>query len=201
MKRLGLLVLSLAVVVAFGAMSASGVWAKPVLELKEEGVPVAAGAEVGVELETPEFSHCKWAQRAHVSVNGAKQAKLAVEPLKEDMRCPEGGGIAFADVSGGVRAIAMAVAGSAKLKGSPLRLTFVVVVGPENTCAYDFRRFSGSFPIPGQAVIEGSAVGKLNRRRSTNAHPESPCEQSATTSFTVALRGHNNQLLETELVG
>lgn len=192
MKRIRLPVSG--VVAAIGASAAS---AKTVLELKDEGVPVAVGAEIGVEMETPEFFRCKWAQRAHVSVNRAKQVKLAVEPATEKQECPGNESAdAFSEIPRGVGTIAMTIAGGAPLRGSPLRLTSGVVIGPGPTCTYDFKKFSGTFSIPGHAVIEGSAVGKLNRRLSEERYPPEvagSCEQSDTERFRVGLRGHNNQ--------
>jgi hypothetical protein len=189
-------VLLVAAAVALGAMTASAAASK--LVLKEEGKPVVVGAELGVELHT---WNCKVAQRAHLSRNGAKIDRLKLERPGETGFCPDPEN-PFLDperIRGGLKEIDMAVAGSAKLAGKPLRSYTTAEPGPNKTsCAYVFGRLSGTFPVRGHAVIEGVMTGTLDRRESYNG---SGCEASESRSWTLTLLGANNKALETELIG
>jgi hypothetical protein len=184
-----------------GAITASSASAKQRLVLKEEGVPVAVGTELGVELAESLAGGCKLTQRAHMMVNGAKKDKLTVEPpaMKETFCSHEGFSNTY--VAGGVKEIAMMGSGSATLTGWPLRLAFWNDFGPGVYCVYELRKFSGTFPIPGLALVEGSVVAKLNRHESYEQSREGRCEKSGSIHFGITVNGHNNKPLETEVVG
>jgi hypothetical protein len=170
---------------ALGA-TASGAPAKKRLVLKEEGVPVGVGGELGVELN---LGRCLLGERAHLSRNDAPKDKLT---LRETVATHCDTGTGFSDVSvSGVQAIAMTDAGGATFNAS-LRLA---ESEPGLTCVYEFRKLSGTFRLPGPAVTEGSAVGTLNQRESSKLG----CDQSP--HFRVAIYGHNGNLLEAELLG
>jgi hypothetical protein len=190
--------MSLLAVLTAAMITPSGAAAKAVLVLKEEGKPVAAGAELGVELETV---RCKVIQRAHLSVNGAKKDRLTVEPpAQENTPCtPERNQFFEWSTSGGVQAVTMAAAGSAKLQGMPLRIRSSATFGPMRICVHAFRKFSGAFPVPGRAVIEGTMVGTLTGG-TVQEEPHS-CQSRARFSFTVKVLGGNSKPLETELIG
>jgi hypothetical protein len=200
MKRVRVLAAILVAALSFGAMSARAASAKTVLELKEEGTPVARGTELGVELKTS-YGSCNLAQRAHMSLNGAKKDKLTVErPAMKVTFCPRPKGFtAQWDIEGGVREIVLSGAGSATIRGWPIQIAARNVVGPGGSCSYDFRRFFGTFPVPGHVSIDGSTVGKLNKRESFSEQPPG-CEPSESTSFVITVLGRNNKPLEAEVV-
>lgn len=185
-----LLVLSLCVAV----MTASGASAAKVraLELKEEGVPVAAGAEALMVLQDDFCGVREWAQ---VSVNGAKKDEVGVDGSLVLVSCGfEHWGLYR---SGTVKKIAMSGAGKATLK-TTLRFWWErAFEGKPRECIYEFRKFSGTFPIPGLAVIEAVAAGNLVPSESSHTG----CPRSEPNQFRVTLRGHNEKPLETELVG
>jgi hypothetical protein len=181
---------------ALGAMTPSAAASK--LVLKEEGKPVAAGADIGVELEMSETAGCKPpAQRSHLGI-GAKKDRLFVDraPRRECSRaCCE-----INKLEGGLSAIAMTDTGEAVARGWPLTVEFSTYFGPNSgNCRWVFTKFLGKFPVPGHAVVEGSTTGKLNRRESfSNGEP---CRKSLSASFVITLLGGNNKRLETEVVG
>jgi hypothetical protein len=171
------------------------------LVLKEEGKPVAAGAELGLEVETSfSFGECKVAQTAHLSVISPRKDNIRIERLKP-AACPtpEGSYISLG-LRGGVKDILLSDGGNASLRAWPMQIGAGKIAGPGPECFYDFRKFSGAFPIPGQAVIGGSATGTLNNRYSRPGDLGEPCPQSTPTSFAIAVTGHNGKPLETELM-
>jgi hypothetical protein len=97
-----------------------------------------------------------------------------------------------------LEAIAMTDTGAAVARGWPLTVGFSSSIGPNSgNCTYEFTKFPGKFPVPGHAVVEGSAKGRLNRRESfSNGEP---CRKSLSSSFVITLLGGNNKPLETEL--
>jgi hypothetical protein len=199
MKCRRLLVIGAVAAIAPTALGTSAASAKTALELKEEGVPVAAGSELSVELETLEACPTL-TQPAHLSDNGARQDVLAVErPVTEEVFCPHEDEFVSFDVSGGIQEIEMTTGGRAKLRGSPLRFRFTNDFGPAISCMYELRKFSGTFRVPGAAHIEGSAVARLNRHESREEKPPAErCRHSQSIHFAASVDGHNNKPLEAE---
>jgi hypothetical protein len=168
------------------------------LVLKEEGVPVPAGAELGVELETS-YGSCKLGQQAHISVNAAKQDKIAVEAPGSG-RCSDSEYFAFG-IADGVKEITATANRKAILLGAPLVFRSQDLYGPERHCTYEADKFVGAFPVMGHAVIEGRMKAKINRQESVESEERCNPPQSLSTSFVITLLGRDNKPLETELRG
>jgi hypothetical protein len=187
------------------AMTASAASAKG-LELYEEGVPVAAGAEVGLALEfggcdwfsyngeEREEHHTVWDFGGNIAVNGARTDVMTIEPAK--VSC-----IPFPDqlyppsIGGKVQEIQMSSAGRATIYAS-LQYSSGGADSQDKGCLWEFNKLSGTFPIPGSAYIEGNAAGKKNKSDSGR-----PCSSRKYVHFVAEVHGLNAKLLETQRVG
>jgi hypothetical protein len=200
--KMALLGLSLIGTLALAAMSASGASARmPVLELKEEGVPVPVGAELRVELAV---DACKYGGGpnvvfvwpAHMSVNGAKEDKITVKPAEQS--CWEGdlypdhywGSVNEIDVRSPANATGPV---KATVQASLHRRYERGRLG--SFCVNDFTKLRGRFAIPGDASFEGHGRGSANKGLS-----EHGCSGGAGIRFIARIVGQNNKPLEAELI-
>jgi hypothetical protein len=200
-----------ALVLALGAVTASAASATS-LELDEGGVRVPRGANVEVELE---FSRCweypfyegdfhkrKTISRVsgHLSVNGAKTDKMTSEP--EGIGCRENPESWASTISGSVKEVRMNSAGRATLYSS-LRFTTHDVKPPpkgSGTCVFDFpKKVPASFPIPGQARIQGSATVTSDPSNEPNSYCGTG--EPIVIGFSLRLNGPHKKLLETRPIG
>jgi hypothetical protein len=189
MRGLRLLIIG-SVTLVLGAVLAGGASAKqPGLVLKEAGVTLADHVELAIELETSLVPGCRlYNARAGLYGNGTRRPELGVAFGSEESCRPPNDYF-----EGEVFAVSLTNAGKGKLRTDLLVETEHM---PGLRCMYRLTRFSGTFSIPGAAVIEGSAVGKLRTKESATG-----CAESASTHFTLTVIGHNNKPLETELIG
>ncbi len=165
------------VVLVLAATASSAGAASTRLELKTEGKPLKAGAEV-LLVAGYSLGPCYWEeQEFKLTVNGSKTDKLA-----------RSGGVGQVEgCTGGARAIEMTSARKMTVKLSPLRIHL------EGPCVYEFREISANFAQREWGPeIAGNAVGKLNRPESAR----SGCARTSTTIFDMALTG-----VETALSG
>jgi len=171
----GVLVLGLLATTAACAGAAS---TKSPLELKLEGKPLSAGAEV-LLVAGYSLGGCYWEeQELKLTVNHASTDKLA--------RSGQPGQLEGCD--GGVKSVEITSAGKMIVKLAPMRIHL------EGPCVYEFKELSAAFSQHEWGPeIYGSAAGKLNTGESSrSAH----CAKTRTTLFDVALSG-----VETRLVG
>jgi hypothetical protein len=194
MGRLRLAGASIAVLCC-AAVAASGASAKMAnLVLKEEGMPVAAGTELAVELELRDGETCSAAWPGRMSLNAAKDDKLTVEPTEKECTTPT-----FTDtLSGSLTVVEMtgkhdgAAGGKVTISGS---LRDVRKVSHLPRCTYEITLLRGRFDLPGEAQTT-----VLARIRAVPGDPRI-CHTQRTLGFAVTIRGRNNSPLETELIG
>jgi hypothetical protein len=165
-----------------------------VLELKEEGTPVAEGAEIELELELRNICAIAW--QGHVTLNDAVSDEVTVEPGKKSCGTQElystgfvGSGIEVAMTSHGKATVGGSVGWS---RPNPRQ------VAPDEYCGYELSRLSGRFPNPGHADTRVSGRGALSGEYRRGA-PK--CSKKSSLALSVRILGHNGKPLETELVG
>ncbi len=179
MRRMSLLAAGALAVLALAAptTSASAAPAKTLLQLRMEGKPLKAGAEV-LLVAGYSLGECYWEeQEFKVVANGAKTDKL--------VRINQSGLVEGCD--GGAKVIEITSAGKMTVKMAPMRIH---VTGP---CVYEFKELSTTFrQREWGPEIEGTATGELYA-------PESPrsaaCAKKRNTVFDAALSG-----IETERI-
>jgi hypothetical protein len=166
-----------AIVLATSAICASAASTKTRLELKLEGKPLKAGAEV-LLVAGYSLGGCYWEeQEFKVTVNGSRTDKLA--------RSGEAGQLE--DCGGGAKAIEVTSAGKMIVKLAPMRIHL------EGPCVYEFREISATFAQKEWGPeIYGTATGKLDRAQSVRS---SACAKTRTTIFDMALGGVETGLI------
>jgi len=165
------------VVLAASAISASAASTKTRLELKAEGKPLTAGAEV-LLVAGYSIGGCYWEEQDFkVTVNGSKTDKL--------VRTGEAGQLE--DCDGGARAIEITSAKKMIVKLAPMRIHL------EGPCVYEFKEMSATFvQREWGPEIEGTAAGKLDKAESVRSPA---CAKTRTTIFDMALSGMETGLI------
>jgi hypothetical protein len=206
MRKMNLLRMSVVALLAFGAMTAGAAAHKKMLVLKEEGKPVAVGTELGLEMG---FTRAKrggggeevcrgltW--RGHLSVNGAKEDKVTVEP--EERECQVGSGTPTKEVRGSVSEVALLgkrtgfKGGKVTITGSLREVDGGFLGSP--TCTYEATELSGELALPGL-----TRMGTGTRSASLVKSEGGECRKFGQMGFETELLGHNGKPLETELIG
>jgi hypothetical protein len=182
-------------VLALGLISASVASSEPpVLELKEAGAPVPAGAEVTVQLKLwtrcyryseGEYHEEPFTFRGHVSVNDARTDVLTFSAEEVYCEYPE---LYPSYVAGSLKEISIAHSGRARISAS-LRFG-----GGRQECDYETHLLAGTLPTAGYARFEGKTRGTLAFRTGFFS-----CRKRTSVPFAAAVYGHNGKLLETEL--
>jgi hypothetical protein len=165
------------VVLAASAICASAASTKTRLELKAEGKPLKAGAEV-LLVAGYSLGGCYWEEQAFkVTVNGSRTDKL--------VRTGEPGQLE--NCGGGTKAIEITSAKKMIVKLAPMRIH---LGGP---CVYEFKEISATFAQREWGPeIYGTATGKLDRAQSVRS---SACAKTRTTIFDMALSGVETGLI------
>ncbi len=179
MGRMKLLAVGASVTVALGASAicASAASTRTLLELKTEGKPLNAGAEV-LLVAGYSLGGCYWEeQEFKVTVNGSKTDKLA----------RTGGAGQAEGCSGGAKAIEITSAKKMVVKLAPMRIH---LAGP---CVYEFKEISATFAQREWGPeIYGTAAGNLYRPESLRS---AACAKTRTTIFDMALSGVETGLI------
>lgn len=204
MRKTSLLRMSLVAALALWAMTANAAARRKALVLKEEGKRVAVGTELGIEMG---FTRAKrgvgeevcrgltW--RGHLSVNGAKEDKVTVEPVERE--CQVGSGIPTKEVRGSVSEVALLgkrtgfTGGKVTITGSLREVDGGFRGSP--TCTYEATKLFGEFPIPGL-----TRMGAWARSAPLVKSEGGECRRSGQMGFETELLGHNGKPLETELI-
>jgi hypothetical protein len=165
------------VALAASALCASAASITTRLELKAEGRPLKAGAEV-LLVAGYSLGGCYWEEQAfNVTVNGSKTDKL--------VRMGEAGQLE--GCGGGAKAIEITSAKKMIVKLAPMRIH---LGGP---CVYEFKEISATFSQREWGPeIYGTAIGKLDRAQSVRS---SACAKTRTTIFDMALSGVETGLI------
>ncbi|HME03543.1 MAG TPA: hypothetical protein VKG38_10995 [Solirubrobacteraceae bacterium] len=173
MGKTKLLLVLAGVIVAMGASAicASAASTKTLLEMKLEGTPLKAGAQV-LMVAGYSLGGCYWEeQEFKVTVNGAKIDKL--------VRAGEAG--QFEGCVGGAKAIEITSARKMIVKLAPM---LIHLPGP---CVYEYKELSATFVQKEWGPeIKGTAAGKLDRAESLRS---ASCVKASTTIFDMALSG------------
>jgi hypothetical protein len=186
-------VMSLVVALTVGAMSTSSASAKMAnLVLKEEGVPVAAGAELGVELEAG--YHCMVAWRGHLSLNDASADKITVEPVQHECTSEE---LYPSTFKGGTDEVELIHTGKVWIRGS-WEFFYENARTPGPYCTVDFEQIRGMLEMPGPTQTGASGRTTLVKEWSPNGGPK--CHKKGRIYLNATVRGQNGKPLETELV-
>ncbi len=179
MRKMSLLGVSALAALALAAlpMSAGAASTGTLMQLRMEGKPLKAGAEV-LLVAGYSLGECYWEeQEFKVVSNGAKTDKL--------VSLNQTGVVEGCD--GGSRVIEITSARKMTVKMAPMRIH---VAGP---CVYEFKEISATFrQREWGPEIEGSATGKLYAAESPRS---ARCAKTRTTVFDMALSG-----IETELI-
>jgi len=178
MKRFKVLWMSALAVCALtlAALPVSSASAKaPVLQLNEGETKAAedASAEIEVEVEA-----CHAHVQGHLTGNDAKTVKVATTGTS--FRCPR-----ETAASGAITEASMTSKGALTLKGSIIYSEQKEEVGPKGEagiCAYTFKKFKGTFAIPGPVTSEYTGTGTLV------SHSPKGCEKKLSTTVTVTVR-------------
>ena len=159
------------------AAACAGAASSKLLEMKLEGKPTAAGAEV-LLVAGYSLGGCYWEeQEFKVTVNRSRTDKL--------VRTGQPGQVEGCD--GGASSIELTSAGKMLVRLAPMRIHL------EGPCVYEFKEISATFSQREWGPeIYGSAAGKLNRAESARSPA---CAKTRTTLFDMALSG-----VETSLV-
>jgi hypothetical protein len=154
MRRFKLYVSGVAVIAALiiVALPAAGALAAPkLLKLSKEGVEAPNGSTAYAELAV---AGCTVVSEGTLSGNDSK--KVLVSSASDLIaECEEEG----ASVSGVMTTVQMGGTGKTTMKGK----IYVTKPGP---CQYKFTKWKGQFEMPGYSSIEGTSVGKLNKKGS-----------------------------------
>jgi hypothetical protein len=195
MRKISLLRISLIALLAFGMLTACAAAHGKVLVLKEEGKPVPVGTELGLEMGYHRAGmsfeeECWLAWRGHMSLNGAKEDTVSVEPLERE--CSSG---FEKGLKGRVNKVALigkrtAPKGGKVLIVGSLRERF----GPTCTATAEMATFAGRFDIPGLTDTGVAARATHNGERRT-------CQPGRYIGLEAKLLGNNGKPLETELIG
>jgi hypothetical protein len=186
---------SLIALLASGAMTASAGATNKVLVLKEEGTPVAVGAELEIELSFDRLqpgTHveaCTLVWRGHMSLNGAHEDKASLEPVEHECEALVRGSVSEVALVGkhdGRKGSEVTISGSLREvpgfgEGSP-------------TCTYEGTTLSGKLAIPGPVHL--GVAGKAALVKSEGRK----CRKAVRMEFVTRLRGPNGKLLEAELL-
>ncbi len=179
MRKIRLLGVGVGAVLALAVapMSASGASTKTLMQLRMEGKPLNAGAEV-LLVAGYSLGECYWEeQEFKVVANGAKTDKL--------VRLNQSGLVEGCD--GGAKVIEITSARKMTVKMAPMRIH---LTGP---CVYEFKEISTTFrQREWGPEIEGTATGKLYSAESPHS---AACAKTRNTVFDMALSG-----VETELI-
>ncbi|HME03793.1 MAG TPA: hypothetical protein VKG38_12285 [Solirubrobacteraceae bacterium] len=162
---------------AVAPTSANGASTKTLMQLRMEGKPLNAGAEV-LLVAGYSLGECYWEeQEFKVVANGAKTDKL--------VRLNQSGLVEGCD--GGAKVIEITSARKMTVKMAPMRIH---LTGP---CVYEFKEISTTFrQREWGPEIEGTATGKLYAAESPHS---AACAKTRNTVFDMALSG-----VETELI-
>jgi hypothetical protein len=158
-------------VLAVAAMSASAAPRKTLMQLRMEGKPLNAGADVLLAAGYS-LGECYWEeQEFKVVTNGARTDKL--------VRVSQSGLVEGCD--GGATTIEITSARKMTVKMAPMRIH---VTGP---CVYEFKEISSTFhQREWGPEIEGTATGKLHTAESPRS---AGCAKTRNTVFDMALSG------------
>jgi hypothetical protein len=170
-------------VLVLGLSAATATWAGAtstgsLLELKLEGKPLAAGAEV-LLVAGYSLGDCYWEeQEFKVTVNRSGTDRLARAGQPQQLQ----------GCTGGPKSVEITSAGKMTVRMAPMRIH---LGGP---CVYEFREMSAAFAQKEWGPeIYGSVAGKLYAAESAHAPA---CAKTRTTVYDIALSG-----VETRLVG
>jgi hypothetical protein len=165
------------VVLAASAICASAASTRTRLELKAEGKPLTAGAEV-LLVAGYSLGECYWEEQGFkVTVNGSRTDKL--------VRTGEAGQLE--NCGGGAKAIEITSTNKMIVKLAPMRIHL------EGPCVYDFKELSATFAQREWGPeTYGSATGKLDTAQSVRS---SVCAKTRTTVFDIALSGVETGLI------
>jgi hypothetical protein len=165
------------VVLAASAICAGAATTKTRLELKAEGKPLKAGAEV-LLVAGYSLGDCYWEEQGFkVTVNGSRTDKL--------VRTSEA--VQLEDCGVGAKAIEITSAKKMVVKLAPMRIHL------EGPCVYEFKEISATFAQRESGPeIYGTATGKLERAHSLRS---SVCAKTRTTIFDMALSGVETGLI------
>lgn len=164
MKRVSIIVGCLAALFAL-AIPAVASATKPGLELTEgESKTPATSAFAGSY-----FDGC-FIRDSGAKITGNGKSKVKVTYASpEELVCGEG------SIEGSIKEFQLSATGTVSGKGA------VTIKENESGCAYEFKKFSGSFALPGPVAVSIEAEGKL-----TKASPKS-CEKDVKAEGTLAL--------------
>ena len=162
---------------AVASMGASAASTKTLMQLRMEGKPLKAGAEVLLAAGYS-LGDCYWEeQEFKVVANGAKTDKL--------VRINQSGLVEGCD--GGAKVVEITSARKMTVRMAPMRIH---VTGP---CVYEFREISATFrQREWGPEIEGTASGKLYRAESSRS---AACAKTRNTVFDMALSGVETKLI------
>ena len=176
--------LSVAVmVIAALVLSAGASGAAPRLVLSENGVQVPPGG-FALSYQLAFDGGCLQESAGQLLVNAKPTDKLEFgAPIESE--CLESG---YAQ-TGALKKVTLKASGAATLSFSPkLQIT---EPGP---CVYSFSRFTGTFPAAIEVDIEGSGVGKLQRRGAASS-----CSPTRTVEFDAVESGITNDIFGSEV--
>ena len=185
MRQIKIMGLAFVVMLALGAMAASGAAAMaPKLVLKEEGAstPFPTGSSVKLVFSTS-VGNCAAPGEGTLSRNA--RPKDMVNSIAILAPSCEGG----VTMTGGVKSISMSVSGAVIVHVNKLRLHL-----PGMPCTYQFHKFGGNFLEPTLAVMGGTSVGTLVKNESGTG-----CAASEETEWEAAVEDEFNRFLETEV--
>jgi hypothetical protein len=202
MRRMSLVRMSLVSVLAFAGMTASAAAHKKVLVLKEEGKPVAAGTEIGLELEDTVAGRCVVAWRGHMSINGASTDKMTFEPVKQE--CTSSGLPYPSSFEGEPTEVEITSTGKVRIDGSWL-LFYELERSPGPYCTVEIEQFRDELETLGPTEMH--VRGPIRLVQESRPYGGRKCpkrgiyfQRGGFKSYAI-VRGHNGKPLETELIG